>query len=102
MIEDESNDLKEQLIPKEEGGDEQDDLDMKQIFNNEYNNNQHKSEQYFKTHCKSVEYLGQIFRTDFKNGLSSNNKRDLEWREKKWGNNHLPPEKENSILAHII
>jgi magnesium-transporting ATPase (P-type) len=36
------------------------------------------------------------------NGLNSSNKQDLEWRERKWGNNHLPPEKENSIIAHII
>ena len=75
---------------------------MKKIFNNEYNTSAHASEKYFKDNCKSVEHIAQVFRTDLVNGLSSSNKGDLEWRERKWGNNHLPPEKENSILAHII
>ena len=75
---------------------------MKKIFNNEYNTSAHASEKYFKDNCKSVEHIAQVFRTDLVNGLSSSNKNDLEWRERKWGNNHLPPEKENSILAHII
>ena len=78
------------------------DYDMSKIFNNEYNASAHASEKYFKEKCKNVEHLGEIFKTDFINGLSSSNKQDLEWREKKWGNNHLPPEKENSILTHII
>ena len=75
---------------------------MSKIFNNEYNNSEHNSEKFFKEHLRSVEYVGQLFRTDFKNGLSSSNKQDLAWREQRWGNNHLPPEKENSILEHII
>ena len=97
------NDLKEHLLEK--GGDEdgaQGDYDMSKIFNNEYNTGAHASEKYFKENCKSVEHLCQVFRSDFVNGLNSNNKQDLKWREEKWGNNHLPPEKENSILAHII
>ena len=77
-------------------------LKNKKIFNNEYNTSAHASEKYFKDNCKSVEHIAQVFRTDLVNGLSSSNKGDLEWRERKWGNNHLPPEKENSILAHII
>ena len=75
---------------------------MKKIFNNEYNTSAHASEKYFKDNCKSVEHIAQVFRTDLVNGLSSSNEGDLKWRERKWGNNHLPPEKENSILAHII
>ena len=97
----EGTDLKEPLLEEEEvkgSGD----YDMTKIFNNEYNTSAHASEKYFKENCKSVEHLAQVFKTDFINGLSSSNKEDLEWREKKWGNNHLPPEKENSILAHII
>ena len=99
----ESSDLKEHLLEK--GGDDEvpsGDYDMKKIFNNEYNTSAHASEKYFKENCKSVEHLAQVFRTDFVNGLNSSNKEDLKWREDKWGNNHLPPEKENSILAHII
>ena len=99
----ESSDLKEHLLDK--GGDDEGvsgDFDMKKIFNNEYNTSAHASEKYFKDNCKSVEHIAQVFRTDLVNGLSSSNKGDLEWRERKWGNNHLPPEKENSILAHII
>ena len=99
----ESSDLKEQLLDK--GRDEEGssgDYDMSKIFNNEYNTGAHASEKYFKENCKSVEHLAQVFRTDFINGLNSSNKEDLKWREDKWGNNHLPPEKENSILAHII
>ena len=99
----ESSDLTEHLISKDRNDEgSNDDYDMKQIFNNEYNTSAHSSEKYFKEHCKSVEHLAQVFRTDFVNGLSSSNKQDLEWRENKWGNNHLPPEKENSILEHII
>ena len=99
----ESSDLKEQLLPK--GSDNEGipgGFDMSKIFNNEYNTSAHASEKYFKENCKSVEHIAQVFRTDLINGLNSSNKGDLEWREKMWGNNHLPPEKENSILAHII
>ena len=99
----ENSDLTEKLIVKdfqEEGN--QENVDMSKIFNNEYNTSEHNSEKFFKQHLKNVEYVGQLFRTDFEHGLSSSNKQDMEWRERKWGNNHLPPEKENSILEHII
>ena len=99
----ESSDLKEHLLDK--GGDDEGvsgEFDMSKIFNNEYNTSAHASEKYFKENCKSVEHIAQVFRTDLVNGLNSSNRQDLEWREKKWGNNHLPPEKENSIIAHII
>ncbi|MBR4634399.1 HAD-IC family P-type ATPase, partial [bacterium] len=99
-----TSDLNEKLLEKggEDEGGAGEEYDMKKIFNNEYNTGAHASEKYFKENCKSVEHLGQVFRTDFVNGLNSSNKADLKWREEKWGNNHLPPEKENSILAHII
>ena len=99
----ETSDLNEKLLVKdfqEEGKPEK--IDMSKIFNNEYNTSEHASEKYFKEHLQTVEYVGQMFKTDFKNGLSSSNKEDLAWREKEWGNNHLPPEKENSILEHIL
>ena len=99
----ENSDLTEKLIVKdfqEEGN--QENVDMSKIFNNEYNTSEHNSEKFFKQHLKNVEYVGQLFRTDFEHGLSSSNKQDMEWRERRWGNNHLPPEKENSILEHII
>ena len=103
MIIDESNDLKEQLIPKEvREGNADLQIDTQQIFTNEYNTSGYKSEKYFKEHCKSVEHLAEVYKTNFETGLNSSNKQDLEWREKMWGNNHLPPEKENSILAHIM
>ena len=100
----ETSDLNEKLLEKggEEEGGAGGEYDMTKIFNNEYNTGAHASEKYFKENCKSVENLAQVFRTDFVNGLNSSNKADLKWREDKWGNNHLPPEKENSILAHII
>ena len=99
----ENSDLTEKLIVKEaQEGVEPENIDMSKIFNNEYNTSEHGSEKFFKEHLKNVEYVGQLFRTDFEHGLSSSNKQDLEWRERKWGNNHLPPEKENSILEHII
>ena len=99
----ETGDLNEKLLDK--GGEDdgvEGEYDMSKIFNNEYNTSAHASEKYFKTNCKSVEHLGQVFKTDFVRGLNSSNEQDLKWREQKWGNNHLPPEKENSILAHII
>ena len=83
-------DLNERLIP-DNVDDDAGNIDFKQIFNNEYNIDD-RSEKYYLEHCKSPEYLAQIFRTDLKNGLNSKNKADLEWREKKWGNYHLPPE----------
>ena len=99
----ETGDLNEHLLDKGGDNDGADgEYDMSKIFNNEYNTSAHASEKYFKTNCKSVEHLGQVFRTDFVNGLNTSNTQDLKWREDKWGNNHLPPEKENSILAHII
>ena len=99
----ETSDLNEKLLVKdfdEEGKPPK--IDMSKIFNNEYNTAEHASEKYFKENLKNVEYVGQMFKTDFQNGLSTSNKADLEWREREWGNNHLPPEKENSILEHIL
>lgn len=99
----ERSDLEEKLLVKDfqEEGD-MENVDVAKIFINEYNNSDHSSEKYFKEHLKTVENVGRIFKTDFKNGLNTSNKQDLAWREKKWGNNHLPPEKENSILEHIL
>ena len=77
-------------------------FDSSKIFNNEYNNGSRSSENYFIQNCKSVEKMCKAFRSNLDTGLDNNNKADLQWREKQWGNNHLPPEKENSILQHII
>ena len=93
--------LNEPLLGKDNEESHQE-FDSSKIFNNEYNNGNRASEAYFKQHCESVNKMCQYFHSDLEKGLDSNNKNDLEWREKKWGNNHLPPEKENSILAHII
>lgn len=79
-----SNDLSEKLIPKDFQGDNGDDIDMSKIFNNEYNTAEHASEKYFKQNLQTVEYVGQLFKTDFEHGLSTSNKQDMEWREKKW------------------
>ena len=100
----ETNDLSEKLLVKDFQNEEEDpkNFDMKKIFNNEYNTSEHASEKYFKEHLKSVEHIGEIFKTNFEKGLNSANSVDLAWREQKWGNNKLPPEKENSILQHII
>ena len=76
-------------------------IDIFQIFNEYNNTSEHASEKYFKKNLKNVEYVGQMLKTDFQNGLSTSNKADLEWREREYGNSHLPPEKENSILEHI-
>ena len=98
----ETSDKSEKLLVRDFQNEGDENFDMKKIFNNEYNTSEHASEKYFKEHLKSVEHIGQIFRTDFERGLSSTNEEDLKWREQKWGNNKLPPEKENSILQHII
>ena len=97
------NDLKEKLLVKDfQEGDDEENIDMSKIFNNEYNTGEHPSQKFFEQHLKSVEHVGQLFKTDFQNGLSSSNKEDLEWREKKWGNNHLPPEQAKTILELIL
>ena len=99
----ETSDKSEKLLVKDfdqEGKPEK--INMSKIFNNEYNTSEHASQTFFEEHLKTVENVGQMFKTDFKNGLDTSNKADLEWREKEWGNNHLPPEKENSILEHIL
>ena len=96
-----SNDLKEKLLDFQ-GDNDDENIDMSKIFNNEYNTSEHPSEKFFKTHLKNVEYVGQLFKTDFQRGLSSTNKEDLEWRERKWGNNHLPPEQAKTILELIL
>ena len=77
-------------------------FESSKIFCNEYNNGNRNAEKYFLNNCHSVEQMAKVFRTDLVKGLDSNNKDDLAWRENQWGNNHLPPEKENSILQHII
>ena len=97
-----SNDLKEKLIDQDDGNTDETNIDFSKIFNNEYNTDAHESEQYYKDKCKSVENLARIFKADLQKGLNSNDAADLAWREKLWGNNHLPPEEENSILQHII
>ena len=96
-----SNDLKEKLLDFQ-GDNDDENIDMSKIFNNEYNTSEHPSEKFFKTHLKNVEYVGQLFKTDFQRGLSSSNKEDLEWRERKWGNNHLPPEQAKTIFELIL
>ena len=99
----ETSDKSEKLLVKDfdqEGKPEK--INMSKIFNNEYNTSEHASQTFFEEHLKTVENVGHMFKTDFKNGLDTSNKADLEWREKEWGNNHLPPEKENSILEHIL
>ena len=97
------NDLKEKLLVQDfQEDNDGENIDMSKIFNNEYNTSEHPSQKYFEQHLKSVEYVGQLFKTDFKNGLSSSNKEDLEWREKKWGNNHLPPEQAKTIFELIL
>ena len=95
------NNLNEALLSKD---DEESSVqfDSSKIFNNEYNNGNRSSENYFIQNCKSVEKMCKAFRSNLDTGLDNNNKADLQWREKQWGNNHLPPEKENSILQHII
>ena len=99
----ETSDLKESLLDKDFYAEvKPENVNMSKIFNEKYNNSEHNSEKYFKEHLRSLEYVCQLFRTDFKNGLSSSNKHDLSWREKKWGNNHLLPEKENLIEEQQI
>ena len=90
--------LSKDAQPEEASGD----FDSQRIFNNEYNNGSRASEKYFLDHCKTVDAMATYFKTNLDTGLNPNDKEDLAWREKKWGNNHLPPEKENSILQHII
>ena len=96
------SDLNEHLLSGEDNSGQSGDIDFKKIFNNEYNNGTRESETYYLKKCQSAENLARIFKADLENGLDENNKQDLEWREKMWGNNHLPPEEENSILQHII
>ena len=92
--------LREPLINRDEGDGEK--FDSSQIFNNEYNNGNRSSEKYFLENCESVGKMAHVFRSNLDQGRDSRNEKDLKWRENKWGNNHLPPEKENSIIAHII
>lgn len=95
--------LNEPLISKEEGqGGNSEAEKMRNIFNNEYNNENYSSEKYFLENFQSVENLAKYFKTDLERGLSTLDKDDLKWREDKWGNNNLPPEEENSILEHIL
>ena len=97
------SDLNEHLLGGvDESSGSSGDIDFKKIFNNEYNNGTRESEKYYLNKCQSAENLARIFKADLENGLDENNTQDLEWREKMWGNNHLPPEEENSIIQHII
>ncbi|MCQ2815578.1 MAG: HAD-IC family P-type ATPase, partial [Bacilli bacterium] len=74
---------------------------MSEIYKIEYINQNHPSEKFFKEKFRSIEELALYFQADLVKGLKNSDKKDLEEREKRWGNNHLPPEKENSILEHI-
>lgn len=97
------SDLQEKLISKdsrEEGSSNE--IDFSKIFSNEYNAGTRDSEAYFLKNCISAEHLEKVFKSNLDQGLDENNKEDLAWREKRWGNNHLPPEEENSIFQHII
>ena len=76
-------------------------IDFTKIFDYEYYIDD-RSEAYYLEHCKSVDNLAKIFRTDLQKGLNSNDSADLEWREKMWGNNNFQLKKKNSILEHII
>ena len=96
------SDLNEKLLSKDTRDENVPDIDFKKIFVAEYNNGARESENYYKSTCISAENLEKVFNTNLRNGLDDNNKEDLAWREKIWGNNHLPPEEENSIFQHII
>ena len=96
------SDLNEKLLSKDTRDENVPNIDFKKIFVAEYNNGARESENYYKSTCISAENLEKVFNTNLRNGLDDNNKEDLAWREKIWGNNHLPPEEENSIFQHII
>ena len=98
----ESN-LQEKLLPKDTSDDEiVPKIDFSKIFNADYNGGSRESEKYYLQTCVSAENLEKMFKANLDTGLDANNKDDLAWREKQWGNNHLPPEEENSIWEHII
>ena len=96
------SDLHEKLLSKDTKDESVPNIDFKKIFVAEYNNGARESENYYKSTCISAENLEKVFKSNLRDGLDDNNKEDLAWRERQWGNNHLPPEEENSILQHII
>lgn len=89
----ETSDLNEKLLVKDFDEGKPPKIDMSKIFNNEYNTSEHASEKYFKENLKNVEFVGQMFKTDFQNGLSTSNKADLEWREREWETTTYPQRK---------
>ena len=77
-------------------------LDFSQIFQSNYNSNGKQTEEIYKSLIKSPQNLCQLLKTDIKKGISTKNKKEMNWRIKTYGTNKPPAEKPLRIIDFIL
>ena len=77
-------------------------IDFSSLFQSNYSSNIKQTEDEYKSLIDSPENLCKILRTNYKKGISTNNKTDMDWRIKTFGTNKLPPDKPLRIIDFIF
>ena len=93
--------MKEKL--EEENNNENPDfIDFSPLFQSNYSSKGKQTERDYNSLINSPQNLCKLLRTDLNQGISTNNKSDMEWRIKTFGTNKLPPEKPLRIIDFIL
>ena len=77
-------------------------IDFSSLFQSNYSSNIKQTEDEYNSLINSPEHLCKILRTNYKKGISTNNKTDMDWRIKTFGTNKLPPDKPLRIIDFIL
>ena len=77
-------------------------IDFSSLFQSNYSSNIKQTEDEYKSLIDSPENLCKILRTNYKKGISTNNKTDMDWRINTFGTNKLPPDKPLRIIDFIF
>ena len=77
-------------------------IDFSSLFQSNYSSNKKQTEDEYNSLINSPEHLCKILRTNYKKGISTNNKTDMDWRIKTFGTNKLPPDKPLRIIDFIL
>ena len=77
-------------------------IDFSHIFQSNYSSNGKHTEEEYKSIIKSPQNLCQLLKTDLKNGITTTNQNEMNWRINTYGTNKLPPEKPLRIIDFIL
>ena len=77
-------------------------IDFSHLFQSNYNSKGNRTEEEYNLIIKSPSNLCKLLKTDLKNGISTANESEMNWRRKTYGTNHLPPEKPLRLIDFIL